>query len=117
MNSQELRSNLNQFFGSMNLYKQPDFMGGMKYSEGVNFFAENAGNGAFWFLDIISTEVHGKHPEAFLTLAVKDDRADITATDGNDTQIYDRAIEYTDAPDGLWQFWYMNDTLILPSEY
>jgi hypothetical protein len=123
ISADQLAQDLRHFTGSMDLYKQPDFLGGMLYTEGVQHFCEKAG--AYWFLDIISTEIHslwGGHPDerlydAFITLTVADNQAYITATDGDDNVYYTRKLEYTDAPEGDWKFWYMNDTLLLPSEY
>lgn len=120
ISADQLAQDLRHFTGSMDLYKQPDFLGGLLYTEGVQHFCEKAG--AYWFLDIISTEIHCGHPDerlydAFITLTVADNQAYITATDGDDNVYYTRKVDYTDAPEGDWKFWYMNDTLLLPSEY
>jgi hypothetical protein len=42
MESQELASNLQNFYGSQTWYKQPDLLGGMLYTEGVKYFCDNA---------------------------------------------------------------------------
>ena len=115
ISADQLAQDLRHFTGSMDLYKQPDFLGGLLYTEGVQHFCEKAG--AYWFLDIIGTEIHKQYDEGFISLDVKDDKGTITVTDGNEEVYYTRKIDYTDAPEGDWKFWYMNDTLLLPSEY
>lgn len=120
MDASELSSNLQNFFGSETIYKQPDLLGGMHYTEGVKYFCENAGNGAYWFLDLVSTEAPPE--DCFITLEVIDNttygkEAQITGTDGNDNETWQRFIPITDAPEGSWKFWKLNGTLILPSEY
>jgi len=92
----------------------------MLCTDGVMYFAENAGNGAFWFLDIVATELmmlHKKEPCLVITLASKDGKATITADDGNDRVLYTREIEYTDCPPGDWKFYLVDNVLLLPSEY
>ena len=113
--SNDLAQDLRGFTGDLEMYKQPDFLGGMIYTKGVEYFCEKAG--AYWFLDIIGTEIHKQYDEGFISLDVKDDKGTITVTDGNEEVYYTRKIDYTDAPEGDWKFWYMNQTLLLPSEY
>jgi hypothetical protein len=96
ISADELAQDLRHFTGSMDLYKQPDFLGGLLYTEGVQHFCEKAG--AYWFLDIISTEIHSIHNQsydAFITLTVADSQAWITVTDGDDNVYYTRKIDYT----------------------
>ena len=118
MDSQELATNLQNFFGSQTFYKQPDLLGGMLYTEGVKYFCDYAQ--AYWLLDIISTEAPPE--DCFITVEVIDNttygkEAQITGTDGDERQTWERFIPMTNAPEGSWKFWKLNDTLILPSEY
>jgi hypothetical protein len=46
---------LSQFYGTENYYKTFLFNPHLKHTDGVQYFAENAG--AFWFLDIIATDI------------------------------------------------------------
>jgi hypothetical protein len=84
----------------------------------VQYFANTAG--AFWFLDIVSTEIYkltSQHDFIAITLDVDNGKAKITATDGNDKRIFQKNISYTDCPNGSYSFWISGDVLMLPSEY
>jgi hypothetical protein len=115
-----MRNALSTFTGTEQWHYNPLYPA-MKYTDGVKYFAENAGNGAYWFLDIMGTEVMDIHKrgEEFIavTLDAKDGEAKLSCTDGNDTELWHRDIEYTDCPDGKWQFYLTNNVLLLPSEY
>jgi hypothetical protein len=92
----------------------------MLYTDGVQFFAENAGGGAYWFLDIVATEVFRlQEKEAFLHIVLKaqDHKALIKADDGNGNVIWDKEIEFTDCPTGEWRFYLTDNVLMVPSEY
>jgi hypothetical protein len=110
---------LTQFYGSEKVYFNPLYKW-LNYTDGVKYFLENAGGGAYWLLDIIGTELHAlSRKEQFLSIkmTVADNEADITVTDGNDGKLYSRHIEYTDCPAGQWDFFLTNNVLMLPSEY
>jgi hypothetical protein len=118
MNASELESNLHQFYGTETWYRNPLYPR-MHYTDGVKFFAENAGNGAYWFLDIVGTEIHSlQRFEEFINIVLKSDghRAEILGDDGNGNPLYIREIPLTDCPAGEWQFFLENDVLCLPSE-
>lgn len=88
------------------------------YTDGAKTFATMAG--AYWFLDIMATEVvtrQHEHEFIAVTLAVADSKATITADDGNGNVFWTRAIEFTDCPQGDWKFYVMNKTVLVPSEY
>lgn len=121
MNAQQLQDGLAHFYGTENYFYNPLYRK-LKYTDGVQFFALNAGNGALWFLDIIGTEVHPlakKKGEEFTHVKLKSagGKADITADDGNGNIFWQRHIEYTDCPEGEWGFYLTDDVLLLPSEY
>lgn len=117
-----LKSELSQFIGSEQLYFNPLYRA-MRYTDGVKYFANTAG--AYWLLDIIGTEYHpktvGQRPEwdYFLSIKmeVKDSEAGIRVTDGNDTTFVERRVDFTDCPEGQWNFYLTNNVLLLPSEY
>lgn len=109
---------LNGFTGSTEYFKH--WTKRLLYTEGVQYFAENAGGGAYWFLDICATEImdaQATEPFIYITLDVKGDSALLTATDGDVMNLYVREIEYTDCPPGLWRFYLVNGVLHLTSEY
>jgi hypothetical protein len=121
---------LSQFYGSdvQYRYKLP-MTPELRMSEGVEYFAKEAG--AFWFLDIVATEIlpmAKKAGEYFVCIGLAVTRkqsAWIVATDGNDNDLYTKAIEYTDLPPNpngkepvrAYKFFLIDGVLILPSEY
>jgi hypothetical protein len=116
----KLRADLDNFTGTEQYHRQPLYRN-MLYTDGVEYFCENAGNGAYWFLDIIGTEVHAiqRKGEEFLNivlLVTADEQAAIKVDDGNGRELFLRTIDWTDCPAGEWQFFLENDVLCLPSE-
>lgn len=121
----ELKQNLRQFTGTDQWFRHWANRN-MLYTNGVEYFAEHAGGGAHWFLDIVATEImpHAK-TQPFMSVKLKVERPDsvamgsavITADDGNGNVLHTRKIDLTDAPDGEWAFFLTNDVLLLPSEY
>lgn len=115
---------LRQFTGTEQWYRHP-LNRRMLYTDGVKCFAEEAGNGAFWLLDVMVTEVRALHDrgEDFLhvVLDVVGSSATLRVDDGNDNSLWSRQIEYTDCPQGVWNFYQVWDgeysVAMLPSEY
>jgi hypothetical protein len=91
----------------------------MRYTEGVQLFAERAAG--YWFLDIVGTEffqLQKKSEFVLITLLVKGRKAIILVSDGNENKLRrNRNISFTDCPEGEWKFYLTNNTLLLPSEY
>ena len=115
--AQQLVAELRNFTGTEQYYVNPLYRW-MKYTDGVKYFAEKAG--AYWFLDIIGTELHElTKTEEFMTvdLVVRDDRAMILVTDGNDTMLKKFADIYTDCPIGTYRFFLAHHVLMINSEY
>lgn len=101
MNAQDLESNLRQFTGTEQWHRH-GLNHNMLYTDGVQYFAENAGGGAYWFLDIVATEIFAlQKAEPFISISmlVEGGKASIVATDGDvPIPIWTRDIEYTDCP-------------------
>jgi hypothetical protein len=121
MSAQDLESNLCQFTGTEQWHRH-GLNRNMLYTDGAQYFAENAGGGAYWFLDIVATEIFAlqkAEPFICIDLIVWGDKpgARIVATDGNDNEIWAREIEYTDCPIGNWKFYLTDNVMLLPSEY
>ena len=117
--TETFKDSLAQFYGTENYYVNPLYRW-MKYTDGVKFFAENAGNGAYWLLDILGTELHAlSKNEEFMNieLHVTGNNAKLIADDGNDRRIYQKRIDYTDCPEGNYRFYLTNEVLMLASEY
>lgn len=112
---------LSQFIGTENYYyTNPFFAKNMVHTDGVQYFAINAGNGAQWFLDIVATEYFPmlkKEPFLSIRLVVEDGIADICVEDGNCKVLKHKHIEYTDCPDGIYKFFFTDNVLMLTSEY
>lgn len=112
---------LSQFYGTENYYRtNPIFAKDMVHTDGVQYFADNAGNGAYWFLDIIATEAFPllkKEPFIGITLQVKNGSANIFISDGNGETLETRTIDFTDCPEGEYEFFLTDDVLMLTSEY
>ena len=52
-----------------------------------------------------------------IALIVVDSSAKIIVDDGNGNVLYTREVDYTDAEEGAWKFFFTNNVLLLPSEY
>lgn len=56
MNNIDFRLSLSEFWGTACYYYNP-LCKNLYYTEGVKFFLNNAGKGAYWFLSIVATEI------------------------------------------------------------
>lgn len=119
MDAQDLKNALADFYGSEKFYRH-NLNRSTIHTEGVKFFAENAG--CYWLLDIIATEPkiqqcmldHG----AIITLNVDGTKGTITVRkDSDEPAAFTRKLNYTDAPQGEWKFFFFNNVIMLPSEY
>jgi len=112
--------NLSQFYGSENFYKVCIFSKGV-VTDGVKYFADEAG--AYWFLDIVATEIEPllvREEFIAITLRIEVGKAFITATDGNDGDLFKKFIPFTDCPEGDYNFFLQKAeriVLMLTSEY
>jgi hypothetical protein len=119
MNQTDLASELNNHIGT-SAYHHNHYYPWLKYTDGVESFAQHAGNGAYWFLDIIGTELKQLATEQdFLCITLKSEsfRGHIIATDGNDKILYQKKIPFTDCPTGDYTFFLTNSVMMLSSEY
>ena len=113
--SEELRNNLEQFWGTENYFTNP--LVKYKYTDGVKYFAEHAG--AYWLLQ----EINGLYVKLgippFLNIVVKSNKkkADIIVDNGNNKVLIKKHIGFTDLPEGEWQFFLTDNVLMIPSEY
>lgn len=124
MSSEEAKpftlQDLAQFTGSEIFYRHA-LSGGCVYTQGVQYLAEAAS--AYWLLDAILC------PQGFVaclrsaefqvwTLSVREDRsATLACSDGNDNAIHAVEIPWTDFPLTAVTLWFVDRTLLLPSEY
>lgn len=110
---------LAQFYGSESFYRNPLFKG-FVYTEGVRHVAE--AGGAYWLIDfILAHQFHSLFKTQSYqtwTLTVHEDSSNlIEVTDGNDNQLDQFTIDYTDFPLPEITLWLVDKTLMLPSEY
>lgn len=119
MKSHQLRHELAHFTGCDQPYRH-SLARDVLYTDGVRHFALNSGGGAYWFLDILATEpVIRKQGASFavITLTVFDGKADIAvAADAGQPPVFTRHIEFTDAAEGEWKFYFENGMIMLPKE-
>ena len=119
----EFATQLAHYYGSEKLFRHPVALPNspkLIYTQGVEYFLENCGGGAYWFADIIATEVLPlQQQEEFIVIKmiVADEQAVITADDGNGNILWQRKVDYTDAFDGEWTFYLIDGTMLLPREY
>lgn len=92
------------------------------YTDGVQYVAEQGG--AYWLLDKIfacQICVPGLMDEPFITWdLVLDDEgggAKLICTDGNNNKLYSETILFTDFSLKSIRFYFLNNVLLLPSEY
>jgi hypothetical protein len=118
-------SDLQQFYGTENYYKH-NLNSNFIYTDGVRYFARNAGNGAYWFLDIAATTifmVHKIQREEFLSVKIisTGKSCKIIVTDGSEQELLTKSIGFTDCPEGTWSFFMQYDgeksVMLLTSEY
>lgn len=126
-NPQELRQALRGYTGGEQVYRHA-LVKSFNYTEGARAFFQNAGQGAYWFADILATEPQVRegvrsHGFCLAVLDVKDKAATITvARDATelhyagaagkelmgyqfDRVAFTRKIDTTDCPEGLWKFY------------
>lgn len=121
----ELRQLLRGHYGTDTVWKH-GINPRMLYTDGVRAFAQNAGQGAYWLLDILATEPAILREVrtagiAFVKLSVSGSRAVLLVTDGGkgdqpEQVVYRRDIDITDCPEGDWIFYFENMMVMLPSE-
>ena len=120
--SNELKIDLSQFRGSSVIYKMGLF--GTLYTEGIKYLAD-VGK-CHWLITDVS--VMGKtlmKESHFITADFKriaDTKQDgpeaiITYSDGNENILQKQAYGYTDFPMDTLRLFFVNNTLMLPTEY
>ena len=111
---------LSQFYGTENYYSTFMFAPKLVHTDGVQYFADNAGNGAYWFLDIVATEIYPltkKDPFLAINLKAEDGEATISVEDGDLKLLFSKHIAHTDCPSGLYEFFLTDNVFMLTSEY
>ena len=121
-NKETLAESLKQFYGTEHYYKVNSFFKAVA-TDGVYYFANKGG--AFWALDEIllmrgdlirKGKVRSTDP-LFFEIKSKNSKATITCDDGNGNILRTKRISYTDLEAGTYKIYYIDDVLLLPSEY
>lgn len=115
------QENLKQFSGTESWFRHPAFKNCL-YTEGVQFVAEQGA--AYWLLDKIfacQTCIGKLANEPFVSWELirnkEGNGARLECTDGNCNPLYSENIIYTDFPLQSIKFYFIDNVLLLPSEY
>jgi hypothetical protein len=108
---------LNGFTGSEKLYK--DQLGAV-ITEGVKYFAEEGK--AFWAVSdmIVICKIHKLvRDNLFVKVIVSasNEKAAITYEDGNGVRLFKQEYDYASLPNGRWDFYFTDNTLMVTGEY
>ena len=114
-----LLSELRQFTGTTQWYRHslfPNFL----YTDGIAYLAEQAG--AYWLIDAIFSyqidpKIHKHEYQTWKILVNVQRQALIIGDDGNGNIIGEFSIPYTDFPFTEFKIWFVNNVLLLPTEY
>lgn len=115
-----LQTELAYFTGTENWHRFNPLMRNLLATDGVMYLAEKAQ--CFWLLDIVGSLklVNTCKNEEFITCKlVKDQKggAKFTASDGNLKVLYTQKIPYTDFPLDEITLYFIDNVVLLPSEY
>ncbi|MYM92689.1 DUF6876 family protein [Duganella vulcania] len=137
MDASQLRAELAQYSNGFDCTYHHSLVKTFLYSPGAQCFAQNAGGGAYWMLDILATQPEVKaavkqHGFVVVILDVVGSKAvltvarDYSANEGDqgvdaggtfDQIGFQQTIDYTDCPAGIWKFYISGGVLMLPTEY
>lgn len=113
------KANLDQFTGSVDFFRH-SLMPSIVYTEGVKYMADEGG--AHWLVDKIATlqldpKVKPEEFQVWRLMRRSNNTAYLACEDGNHKEVYRELIDYTDFPLDEIELWYVNQTIMLPSEY
>jgi hypothetical protein len=114
------KADLMQFTGTEQWYAYNLFGRKAHMTDGVKYLAERAG--CYWLLDIILTsqmrsKVKGQPFQAWNLKQLPDERWKVTCEDGNGGVLCTQIIPFSDFPMDSVDIWFIDDVLLLPSEY
>lgn len=100
-NPDSLQLDLCNFTGTTQYYYTPIFKN-INYTDGVRYFMQNAGGGAYWFLNLVATEIIPKLENEFyfieLTVNINKSADIIVQLDEGEPILYEKHLKYTDCP-------------------
>ena len=114
----EFRNNLRQFTGTENWYKV-GINPRITFTDGVKYVADTCGS--YWLIDAIASYQYQLdfQKEAFQVweLKVEDSKGVLTCDDGNGNIFFTKEISFTTFPYSEIELWYVNNVILLKSEY
>ena len=114
------RADLIQFTGSEHWYRHA-MVRDVLYTDGVQYVAETAG--AYWLIDEIAFAqrfdklLAAEEFQSWKLTVNADHTATLTCEDGDGSVVFIKPIEYTDFPLEEITMFFINNTILLPSEY
>jgi hypothetical protein len=114
------KADLIRFTGSEHWYRHA-MVRDVLYTDGVKYVAETAG--AYWLIDEITFAqrfdklLAAEEFQSWKLNVNPDHTATLTSEDGNGGVVFTKAIEYTDFPLAEITLYFINNTILLPSEY
>ena len=114
------RATLRQFTGSENWYRHA-LNRSVLFTDGAKYVADSAG--AYWLLDEIALAqrydlaVAKKEFQLWKLAVTANSTATLTCEDGNGNPVFTKPIEFTDFPAEGVELYFINNTILLPSEY
>jgi hypothetical protein len=121
MNAEQLQNELPNFTGTETWFRHW-LRKDITYTEGVQFLAQNAGNGCYWLIDEIvfaqtDRKVKAEEFQVWRLRVQMDKSAKLSCEDGNDNEVYAKIIDFTDFPMEEVTLYFTNNVIHLPSEY
>ncbi|WP_412476619.1 DUF6876 family protein [Flavobacterium sp. TBRC 19031] len=114
------KTDLTQFTGTENWYRH-SIVRTVLYTDGIKFLAEQSG--AYWLIDEIAFNQNIKSVTAQefqvwkLKVDLEKSQAVLTCDDGNNNIVYKKHIQYTDFPLDEICIYFVNNVILLTSEY
>ena len=113
------KADLEQFTGTEQWYRHP-LVRKVLYTDGAQYVAEHGS--AYWLLDEIafaqSRPTIAAEKFQLWLLSVNEDRsAVLTCEDGNSRAVFTKKLDWTDFPLEYIRFYFIDNTILLPSEY
>lgn len=116
---EELLRELAQFTGTTQWFYHPLFPS-FRYTDGVRYLAKTAE--CYWLLEYILSnqtlpEIKAQEFQVWKIVVNDDDSCNITVEDGNKNVVKEFKIPFTTFPLKEFDLWFVNNVLLLKSEY
>lgn len=114
------KTDLMQFTGT-EYWHRHGLVRSVLFTDGAKYVADQGG--AYWLLDEIALaqrfekKVSGEEFQLWRLIVNKDSTATLVCEDGNGRNILSKVIPFTDFPLVEISFYFINNTILLPSEY